>query len=40
MTTNELILTETELHEIEAAEAEMNSYIEDEEGQLNVKMID
>ena len=38
MTTNELILTETELHEIEAAEAEMNSYIEDEKGQLNVKM--
>ena len=38
MTTNELILTETELHEIEAAEAEINSYIEDEKGQLNVKM--
>lgn len=38
MTTNELILTETELHEIEVAEAEMNLYIEDEEGQLNVKM--
>ena len=38
MTTNELILTETELHEIEAVEDEMNSYIEDEEGQLNVKM--
>lgn len=38
MTTNELILTETELHEIESAEAEMNSYIEDEKGQLNVKM--
>ena len=30
MTTNELILTETELHEIETAEAEMNFYIEDE----------
>ena len=38
MTTNELILTETELHEIESAEAEMNLYIEDEKGQLNVKM--
>ena len=38
MTTNELILTETELHEIEAAEAEMNLYIEDEKGQFNVKM--
>ena len=38
MTTNELILSETELHEIEATEAEMNLYIEDEEGQLNVKM--
>ena len=38
MTTNELILTEAELHEIQAAEAEMNLYIEDEEGQLNVKM--
>ena len=38
MTTNELILTETELHEIEAAEAEIDSYIEDEKGQLNVKM--
>lgn len=38
MTTNELILTEAELHEIEAAESEMNLYIEDEEEQLNVKM--
>ena len=38
MTTNQLILSETELHEIEATEAEMNLYIEDEEGQLNVKM--
>ena len=38
MTTNQLILSETELHEIEAAEAEMNLYIEDEEGQLNVKI--
>ena len=38
MTTNQLILSETELHEIEAAEAEMHLYIEDEEGQLNVKM--
>ena len=38
MTTNQLILSETELHEIETAEAEMNLYIEDEEGQLNVKM--
>ena len=37
MTTNQLILSETELHEIEAAEAEMYLYIEDEEGQLNVK---
>ena len=38
MTTNQLILSETELHEIEATEAEMNLYIEDEEEQLNVKM--
>ena len=38
MTTNQLILSETELHEIEATEAEMNLCIEDEEGQLNVKM--
>ena len=38
MTTNRLKLSETELHEIEAIEAEMNLYIEDEEGQLNVKM--
>ena len=38
MTTNQLKLSETELHEIEATEAEMNLYIEDEEGQLNVKM--
>lgn len=38
MTTNQLILSETELHEIEAAEAEMHLCIEDEEGQLNVKM--
>ena len=38
MTTNQLILSETELHEIEATEAEMNLYIEDEEGQLNVKI--
>lgn len=38
MTTNQLILSETELHEIEATESEMNLYIEDEEGQLNVKM--
>ena len=38
MTTNELILTEAELHEIETAESEMNLYIEDEEGQFNVKM--
>ena len=34
MTTNQLILTETELHQIEAAEAEMNLYIEDEKGQV------
>ena len=38
MTTNQLILSETELHEIEAAETEMHLCIEDEEGQLNVKM--
>ena len=38
MTTNQLKLSETELHEIEAAEAEMHLYIEDEEGQLNVKI--
>lgn len=38
MTKNQLILSETELHEIEATEAEMNLYIEDEEGQLNIKM--
>ena len=38
MTKNQLILSETELHEIEATEAEMNLYIEDEEGQLNVKI--
>ena len=38
MTTNQLILSETELHDIEATEAEMNLYIEDEKGQLNVKM--
>lgn len=38
MTTNELILIEAELREIEAAEAEMNLYIEDEEGQLNVEL--
>ena len=38
MTTNQLILSETELHEIEAAEAEIQLCIEDEEGQLNVKM--
>ena len=38
MTTNQLILSETELHEIKAAEAEMHLCIEDEEGQLNVKM--
>ena len=38
MTTNQLILSETELHEIEATEAEMHLCIEDEEGQLNVKM--
>ena len=38
MTKNQLILSETELHEIEATEAEMNLYIEDEEGQLNVEM--
>lgn len=31
-------LIETELHEIDAAEAEMNLYIEDSEGQLNVKL--
>ena len=31
-------LIDAELHEIEAAEAEMNLYIEDEKGQLNVKM--
>ena len=36
--TYEHTLIETELHEIEAAEAEMNLYIEDEEGQSNVKM--
>ena len=33
MTTNQLILSETELHEIEATEAEMHLCIEDEEGQ-------
>lgn len=38
MTRNQLILSETELHEIEATEAEMHLCIEDEEGQLNVKM--
>ena len=38
MTKNQLILSETELHEIDAAEAEMHLCIEDEEGQLNVKM--
>ena len=38
MTKNQLILSETELHEIEATEAEMHLCIEDEEGQLNVKM--
>lgn len=38
MTTNQLKLSETELHDIEATEAEMNLCIEDEEGQLNVKM--
>ena len=38
MTKNQLILSETELHDIEATEAEMNLCIEDEEGQLNVKM--
>ena len=38
MTTNQLILSETELHEIEATEAEMHLCIEDEEGQLNIKM--
>ena len=38
MTRNQLILSETELHEIETTEAEMNLCIEDEERQLNVKM--
>ena len=38
MTKNQLILSETELHEIEATEAEMHLCIEDKEGQLNVKM--
>ena len=38
MTTNQLKLSETELDDIEATEAEMNLCIEDEEGQLNVKM--
>ena len=38
MTMNELTLTEAELHEIEAVEAEMNLYIEDTEGQLNVEL--
>lgn len=38
MTRNQLILSETELYEIEATEAEMHLCIEDEEGQLNVKM--
>ena len=38
MTTNQLKLMETELHEIEATEAEMNLYIKDEEGQLNLKI--
>lgn len=36
--TYEHTLIETELHEIEAAEAEMDLYIEDSEGQLNVKL--
>ena len=38
MTTNELILTETELHEIETARAELSFYNEDGEGQLHVKL--
>ena len=38
MTTNQLILSETELHEIETTEAEIHLCIEDEEGQLNIKM--
>ena len=38
MTSNELTLTEAELHEIEAAKAELSFYDEDEEYQLNVKL--
>ena len=35
---NEHTLTETELHEIETARAELSFYNEDEEGRLNVKL--
>lgn len=38
ITPNQHVLIMSQLYEINAAEAEMDLYIEDEEGQLNVKL--